>query len=201
MLTQGQMDIDFVTAFTPSIPLYREAAELLQRDCDLHEITLHQIPYDDRGGWGVNCRLKPSLYRGWMREHMKPAVFIDADSRILRPPVAFLSLGTVPMAAVPITKRKKRKFTNIIRATPLYLTPAALDFMDAWCELCEEDAINRPTSDHAYIPGALDESGIVWGSLPASYCEVGGRKGGTVILTKVSSSEQKNSYLHGSEKR
>jgi hypothetical protein len=118
----------FCSFFTPD---YRQEAEELIATLDAHKLEHDVRPWPDAGDWARNCNQKATFLRNMMLEHEgRPLVWLDADARVVAPPVMFDSL-TCDFAAHWLDWSDGRK--ELISST-LYFgpTPGAWDLLKSW---------------------------------------------------------------------
>lgn len=87
----------FVTFYTEGSP-YAGEAITLGETCATFGLPFERHPMPSRGSWARNCNAKPTFLREMMVRHEgRPLVWLDADARVRRLPVAFdacVEMGT-----------------------------------------------------------------------------------------------------------
>lgn len=116
-----------VVSFHTPDEYYREAAARLRNDCESLGLE-HDIVQIEKGpdeDWLAICRRKVPFYLAMQRKHMRPILWLDADTRIARPLEA-LHGATCDIAGFLRGTRYLRDFDPL--AAPRFFAPYALFF-------------------------------------------------------------------------
>lgn len=169
------MRTPFFTVYTTDNEggFYVKALERLMLDCTVHGVKLEAEQMDSHGDWVVNATHKVFPILDRLRRAEGPFVFLDVDMRILSTPLAFDAL-TCDLALSPMNEPGNRLK---VRGTPIYLTPAALPFVEEWARLCQQVLDGGPCPDknpgdhglldYLYRTGYAD---LDVDMLPVEYC-------------------------------
>lgn len=161
----------YISYFTRDTPYESEAAELA--------VTLRQfgLPHDiqgidARGSWNANAGHKPTFIRDMMLQYDgRPLVFLDADARVVKPPVLFgeINRGGFDFAAHWLNDHE------LISAC-LYFAPTrpAWELVRKWqAEVAANP--NQSTADQACLQAVVENSpGLNQYRLPPTYNWISG---------------------------
>ena len=109
----------------------------------IEECTRFSLPYDvvhleSQGSYQSNCLIKPSFIYSKLMEHKKPLMWLDIDTYICKPPIAFENLSTLGVnIAVASTD-----VNNLVRikASPIWFNynVDTLQFVKTWIDECQK---------------------------------------------------------------
>jgi hypothetical protein len=116
-----------IVSFYGGDRLYHAAADRLRGDCRALDLDhdIRQLPADMDQSWLEICRRKPAFYLAMHREHRRPILWLDVDSRIRMLPTA-LDGATCDIAGFLRGFRYLRDFDPV--AVPRFFAPFALYF-------------------------------------------------------------------------
>jgi len=175
---------------------YNQCAENLANDCNHHNIDHHIEKLEDQGSWLKNTRLKPKFIYSKIKEFNMPVLWVDVDSRIIKPPYAIdLSYDVGAVRAEPQVNK-----TWAVGVIFFNNTDVGINFAKSWAES------GLAGTDHAAFED-LGKNGFEgrFLELPKNHGELSKIFDDTVISIGISSSDSKRefykSYNPNSEKR
>ena len=132
--SQGPLVISYYTENTP----YQLEALSLIASCEEHGVESEIVGVPSAGDWVRNCAMKPFFIREKLLEKKRSVFWIDADAVFKKKPdFSFLfqsDLSFREMKRFSVDKRFKYCSGSIF----INYTPAALEFVDMWCEYCQQ---------------------------------------------------------------
>ncbi len=126
-----------VSFYTENTPYQIEAFRLLS-SCNEFEVEAEIDGVPSLGSWARNCAIKPFFMRDKLKLHKRPIFWVDVDAAFCCTPnfSTFLSFDLV-IRQIERFKHDAR-FRFFTGSLFMNYTPAALEFVDAWCNYCEK---------------------------------------------------------------
>lgn len=148
-----------MTAYTPG---YRQLARELEESVRAHGLPFLGFPYESRGSWLANLRIKPEVLLAalWGRSS---AVWIDADAVLRGPPVLFDELER---EGAEVAFHVLRKVREPLGGT---IWTASRAFLRSWLAIIDSPTYTAEL-DQVSLPEAVERSGARFRELPREYC-------------------------------
>jgi hypothetical protein len=133
-MSQGPLVVSYYTENTP----YQLEALSLIASCNAHGVECEIDGVPSMGDWVRNCALKPFFIRKKLLEKKRPLFWVDADAVFKKKPdfsfLAHSDLSFREMKRFSVDKRFKYHAGSMF----INYTIAALEFMDKWCNHCQQ---------------------------------------------------------------
>jgi hypothetical protein len=132
------------------------------------------------------CLAKPRFLLEQLDRHRRPLLWVDADSRVLRP-IPDLDATTFDVAAAPGTQHDTGLvvLTHEVAVLAVNDTPGARRFLEAWAAACATST--EPVADHTHFVRLWHAApdGVRLATLPPAWCERRPTPETIVLLRKV----------------
>jgi len=195
----------FVSYYTSDFGYEKEAKALLSSAKAL-DLPIEIEPLSSRGSWEKNCSIKPSFLLKKLEESHRPLVWIDADARLLKPPLLFDSIKA-ELAFRMHTHLPLDHPSKVLTGT-LYLKPTekVKRLLICWEKLCKK---NGGWDQIAFKEALLKENPSNFALLPEAYCAIFDKTSllkeeivilhtqASRLLKKIVDQEVITSFLHG----
>ncbi len=163
-----------VCAITPQ---YRHEAEEMVRTARAMGLEVVVEEYADRGNWYLNTHYKPEFMGRMLREHKRPILWLDADSRVRKYPVLFDELkADVGWVWWDWDEVGRRGIEGLELSTSiLYLKPKkdVYRLLDAWQQInAERPGQHDQENLQALLEGGFKQGRLKAELLPMSYAQI-----------------------------
>lgn len=151
----------YITGYTINTPYEQEAREL-QASGKQFGIEVLAYPYVNSGSWERNCGKKPSILHEALMTYREPVCWLDADARILAPPVF---LDSLPLDFAVCGFYREKFGHELISGTIAFGKNAAY-ILQEWFRICW----NKPLVwDQQILQGIIEQQSIPVIPLPIEY--------------------------------